>query len=750
MQEVLRRHGARMFVTLLPLVLALLHAVGVLQIGLIQQLDDVIYDARLRFSLSKGRDDRIVVVDIDEQSLARVGRWPWSRDKVALLLDRLFDEHHVALLGFDVVFAEPDTSSGLAKLQSLARNELKDLPAFAEKLQQLAPGLDFDAMFAKSLANRPVVLGYYFTSDRDGLTSGVLPRPVMDTAALQGRPIRFTSWTGYGANLPSLSAAAPTAGFFNPIVDGDGKVRSVPLVAEYQGQYYESLALAMYRLVAGAPQVVPGFPRERFLSKSYHGLDSLVLQRPDWRQEIPVDSRVSALVPFRGPGGVKGGTFQYVSAVDILDGRVPAGSLRDKVILVGTTAPGLQDLRVTPVGEAYPGVEVHANLIAGLMDGHLPAIPDYALGFDAVVLTLTGVCLALVLPLVSAPAAVLISAIAFVSLLGLNLLLFKVHDLVMPLGGSLSMIVMAFGLNMSYGYFVESRSKRELAKLFGNYVPPALVDEMVKQPETYSMEAQSRELTVMFCDMRGFTQLSEGMEPTQLQNLLNRVFSRLTAVISAQLGTIDKYMGDCVMAFWGAPVGQEDHARRAIAAALDMIHAIELINQEHAAQGLPRIGIGIGVNTGLMCVGDMGSDDRLAYTVIGDTVNLGSRLEGLSKYYGAEIVVSEFTRKQVPDYVWQELDRVKVKGKQQAVTIYTPLGLQAEVDKSVQDELKAWQAFLKCYRSQDWEQADLQLFNLHRFNANKPLYVLYAERVASLKMLPVDPEWDGATSFETK
>lgn len=750
MQDVLRRHGARILITLLPLLLALLHAVGVVRIGLVQQLDDVIYDARLRFGMSTVRDERIVVVDIDEKSLAQVGRWPWSRDKLAQMLDLLFDQHQIALLGFDVVFAEPDTSSGLGRLQSLARNELKSVPAFSEALQQLAPSLDFDAQFAKSLMNRPVVLGYYFTSDRDGLTSGVLPSPVMDSSALQGRPIRFTSWTGYGANLSRFSSVAPSAGFFNPIVDSDGKVRSVPLVAEYQGHYYESLALAMYRLIAGSPQVEPGFPKERFISRNYHGLDSLVLRRPNWSQEIPVDSRVSALVPFRGMGGVKGGTFQYVSAADILEGRVPVGSLRDKVVLVGTTAPGLQDLRVTPVGEAYPGVEVHANLIAGLMDGHLPAIPDYALGFDVVVLTLTGLSLALILPVVSAPTAVLISAFAFAALLGLNLFLFKMYDLVMPLGGSLSMIVMAFGLNMSYGYFVESRSKRELAKLFGNYVSPVLVNEMVKQPDTYSMEAQNRELTVMFCDMRGFTQLSEGMEPTQLQNLLNSVFSRLTAVISAQLGTIDKYMGDCVMAFWGAPVGQEDHARRAIAAALEMVQAVELINRDHAERGLPNIGIGIGLNTGLMCVGDMGSDDRLAYTVIGDTVNLGSRLEGLSKFYGAEIVVSEFTRKQAPDYVWQELDRVKVKGKQQIVTIYAPLGARDQVGKLLFDELKSWQEFLKCYRSQDWERADLQLFNLQRLNSNKYLYVLYAERVALMKTLPFDPDWDGATSFETK
>jgi adenylate cyclase len=308
----------------------------------------------------------------------------------------------------------------------------------------------------------------------------------------------------------------------------------------------------------------------------------------------------------------------------------------------------------------------------------------------------------------------------------------------------------AFGLNMSYGYFVESRSKRELAHLFGTYVPPELVDEMVKDPDAYSMKASNKELTVMFCDMRGFTRMSETMEPTKLQELLNSIFNRLTDIIRGNRGTIDKYMGDCVMAFWGAPVDTPNHAYLACKTAMEMANSVRRINEEHRAQGIPEIGIGIGLNTGTMCVGDMGSDIRRAYTVIGDSVNLGSRLEGLSKVYGVDVVVSESTRKLAPEFAWQELDRVRVKGKAQAVAIFWPVAPAERLDKASHDELKTWSAFLKAYRAQEWDQCDMLMLNLHRMNAKKYLYQLYSERVASMRLLPFDPSWDGATNFETK
>jgi adenylate cyclase len=254
----------------------------------------------------------------------------------------------------------------------------------------------------------------------------------------------------------------------------------------------------------------------------------------------------------------------------------------------------------------------------------------------------------------------------------------------------------------------------------------------------------------MFCDMRGFTKMSERMEPIQLQELLNGVFSRLTSIIRSNRGTIDKYMGDCVMAFWGAPVETTEHAHLAVKSAMEMANAVRDINQEHRERGLPDIGIGIGLNTGSMCVGDMGSNIRRSYTVIGDAVNLGSRLEGLSKVYGVDTVVSESTKLLAPEIAWQELDLVRVKGKEVAVAIFWPSATLALLSKEANSELKTWSAFLKAYRAQEWDQADVLLLNVLRMNPKKYLYQVYAERVASMRLLPFDPGWDGATNFETK
>ncbi|MES2632581.1 MAG: adenylate/guanylate cyclase domain-containing protein [Pseudomonadota bacterium] len=747
----LAKHWSRIAVTLIPLVFALLHAIGIVPLNVLQRLDDIIYDGRLRATMPRTLDDRIVIIDIDEKSLAEIGRWPWSRNRLAEMTDELFDRQKVALTGFDIVFAEPDDSSGLKRLRQLAQGELKDQTGFTDKLNQLQGSLDYDSMFARSLEKRPVVMGYYLTSDRDGRTSGVLPAPVMSKEALNGRPIKFTSWDGFGSNIEQVAKAAPVAGFFNPLLDTDGVVRSVPLLAEHKDKYYESLALAMFRMLAGMPQVEPVFPTDRYLARSYQGLDSVKLRLGNKSMSIPVAEGVTTLVPFRGPGGVKGGSFKYVSAADVIAKRLPEGSLKGKIVLVGTTAPGLLDLRVTPVGEAYAGVETHANLISGLLDDRIPVKPDWALGYDVAILVIAGLTLAFALPLLSAIRAVFLSVIVIAAIVAANFWAYLGGMLVLPLAASLVMAITAFALNMGYGYFVESRSKRELANVFGTYVPPELVDEMVKQgAANFSMKATNKELTVMFCDMRGFTKMSETMEPVKLQELLNSVFDRLTDIISMNRGTIDKYMGDCVMAFWGAPLDLPNHAHLAAKTSLEMANAVRKMNEEHRAKGIPEIGVGIGLNTGMMCVGNMGSENRRAYTVIGDAVNLGSRLEGLSKVYGVDIVVSSSTRKLATDFAWQELDLVRVKGKAQAVAIYWPVAPVERIEKGTQEELKTWASFLKAYRMQDWDQCDVLMLNLQRMNAKKYLYELYSERVASMRLLPFDPEWDGATNFETK
>ena len=425
------------------------------------------------------------------------------------------------------------------------------------------------------------------------------------------------------------------------------------------------------------------------------------------------------------------------------------GALKDKIVLIGSTAPGLLDLRVTPVGETYPGVETQANVLSGLLDGRVLVTPDYARGFEILMLLSVGLLLAFALPLLSAPRAVAASSAVVAALIGLNLWLYLGYGLVLPLASVLVMAIVAFALNMSYGYFVESTSRRQLANLFKTYVPPELVREMYLNPERYTMQAANKELTVMFCDIRGFTSLSESMEPTQLQALLNSVFSQLTEVIPANRGTVDKYMGDCVMAFWGAPVHEPDHARLAVKAALEISRAVEKINSQHLARGTAEIGIGIGLNTGVMCVGDMGSDVRRSTTVIGDAVTLACRIEGLCKTYGVTAVVSETTRQQVSgDVIWQELDRVCVKGRQQPISIFSPALLTESPGINV--ELETWELVLKTYRSQNWPLAEALLTDLLRQNGEKYLYSLYAERIALRQRLPFDAEWDGITRFDSK
>ena len=439
-----------------------------------------------------------------------------------------------------------------------------------------------------------------------------------------------------------------------------------------------------------------------------------------------------------------------MSAADVLAGKLAEGELRGRIVLVGATAPGLQDLRATPVSATYPGVEVHANFISGLLDQRLLSVPDYAAGYNVVQLLFSGLLLALGLSMMSAPRAVLLALLGTGLLVGLNAWLYVGAGLVLPLAAALVMSALAFALNMSWGYLVEARARRGLAQLFGTYVPPELVDKMLEHPDRYSMRAENRELTVMFCDMRGFTQLSEQMAPVELQALLNGLFSRLTEIIRAHRGTVDKYMGDCVMAFWGAPVALPNHAALAVRAALDMLEAVRQINASHLANGRPAIAVGIGLNTGVMSVGDMGSAVRRSYTVVGDAVNLASRLEGLSSHYGVGIVASGSTRLAAPACEWQELDRVRVKGKAQAVAIFTPLALAGRIAPAQRNEVALWADALAAYRQQQWSTCETMLQTLRAGNPDKVLYGLYIQRLASMALQPADPAWDGATRFETK
>jgi adenylate cyclase len=719
------------------------HVARFYNVALISQLDNIIYDARLRLTMPRGVDERIVILDIDERSLQEVARWPWPRDVMAKIVDKLFDKYEVAIVAFDVVFAEADYSSGIRSLDALAKDDLKAVPAFNEIYQRLRPALDNDGRFAKAIKGRPVVLGYYLSSESDAKRIAAIPKPVLPKGTFAGRTIPFTSWVGYGGNLAAFTDNAASAGHFNPLVDFDGVVRRVPMIAELDGAYYEALSLAVVRAMLGDPKVEAGYAAQGVLQKGYAGLEWLKVGP----LTIPVDDMASALVPYRGPKD----SFPYVSLADVFHDRLKAGELKGKVALVGTTAPGLLDLRSTPVGSVYPGVEIHANLIAGMLDRHLKQKPAYMLGAEVIMLGVAGVALALLIPMFSALWATLASLVGVVLVAGLSIGVWTQADTVLPLAASLLMIALLYTTNMAYGYFVESRSKRQFTELFGQYVPPELVDKMAEDPEQYTMEGKSEDLTVLFSDIVGFTSISEALEPRDLALFINEYLTSMSLVIRDHGGTLDKYIGDAIMAFWGAPVVDANHAVHAVGAGLKMQEELQRINREIVApKGWPEIHIGIGLNSGVMRVGDMGSKIRRAYTVMGDPVNLGSRLEGLTREYGVGILVGEETRKRAGGFVFREIDRVKVKGKDEPVAIFEPLGREGAVDKRRIDEAKLWQQCLKQYRAQDWDHAEMSLLNLTRMNPSAKLYAAFVERIAGLRRDSPGPGWDGVTIFKTK
>ncbi|TAN51732.1 MAG: adenylate/guanylate cyclase domain-containing protein, partial [Betaproteobacteria bacterium] len=463
--------------------------------------------------------------------------------------------------------------------------------------------------------------------------------------------------------------------------------------------------------------------------------------------EIPVDDTVSALVPYRGNKF----SFPYVSLADVVAGRVPPEKLKGRIALVGTTASGLQDLRSTPVASVYPGVEVHANVISGMLDGSIKKKPPYMLGAEVILLLLTGATLAFLVPMLSALWASAAAAGALAANVGLSIAMWTEVHTVLPLATAVLMIGTLYTVNMAYGYFVESRSKRQFTELFGQYVPPELVDKMAADPGKYNMEPRAADLTILFSDVRGFTSISEALKPEDLREYINEYLTTMSQIIRAgHHGTLDKYIGDAIMAFWGAPVDDAQHARNGVLAGLAMQKECKALNEKFVARGWPKLKIGVGLNSGNVRVGDMGSQIRRAYTVMGDAVNVASRLEGRTKVYGVGILVGEATRNAIKDMVFREVDRIKVKGKDLAITIFEPLGLETEVERGRVEELKLWHQTLRAYRAQQWDAVELNLLNLQRMSPDCALYHLYGDRVAAFRRDAPPAGWAGVTAFDEK
>ena len=730
----------RLALVLAPLLLVLPQVLGWSRAGFIDRVETYLYDLRVRLTMPGGIDRRIVIVDIDEASIALEGRWPWPRSRLATLVDRLFDDYAVRVVGFDVQFPEPEESSARRLLDALAQQPFGN-PQLKGWIETQRPRYLSDDRFAESLIARDVVLGFAFKpalARGEPVGAGQLPSPYQ----VQGAKLDDVPWTtalGYTGNLPALQANARAAGFFDtPLVDDDGVVRRMPLLQRYDGRLYESLGLAVARVVREGAPLRFGF---RGKAASASRLDYVELGE----SRVPVDESGAILAPFRG--GV--GSFPYVPASAVLRGTAPAEQLRDAIVLVGTSAIGLLDIRATPVAKQYFGVETHANVIAGILDGAIRASPPQARMLELAVLGALALLLLLLVPRLRPATAFIAVAAAATAVVAWNLFAWQMLGWSLSLAPSLLYLLLTSVLLLNYGYFVESRRKRRLSRIFGQYVPPDIVRDLDAGDAEASLQGESREMSVLFSDVRGFTTLSEGLSPRDLTRMMNEFLTPITAAIQERRGTIDKYMGDAVMAFWGAPLSDAAHAHHAVLAALAMVERVAEVRRVFEQRGWPPLHIGIGVSTGLMNVGNMGSQFRMAYTVLGDTVNLGSRLEGLTKQYGVQILVSEATARAAAGFLWREVDRVRVKGKTESVAIFEPVCARDGATPALIARVERFHEALTRYRRREFDSAGA-LLDVLEAEAPDKLFGVYLARIAMFRDNPPPPDWDGVFVHESK
>lgn len=746
--------------------------------GLRQRLDNVIYDQRFNMLTpsSRSSDPAIVIVDYDQKSLEREGQWPWSRFKLAQLVEQLAG-YGALVVGFDVFFPEYERN-----LASELQSRIELAPDYAElagpllpQLEQYSELFDGDRAFADAMQSVDTVLGFSFSLDPDA-RGGMLPEPIFRIDDADRAVISLQSMLGYTANVDVLQEAARGAGFFDTVPDIDGIIRSSPLIMQYGDEIYPSLALDMARLYLFADEFSADIEADATGRKSeLHGVFMGGVR-------IPTDANGRVRVPYIGPSR----SYPYLSATDVLRGTLSAEEeelLFNSLVLVGTTATGLYDLRATPVQEVYPGVEIHANILNAILNSSrslvvegeaaegeaeqgrfsgmlsvlhegrmspFPVRPDWERGVIRFGIIVIGIGLSLIYPYLG-PALLGVSSISF--LVGLTLLNFQMwsrYNLDFSLVILWLLIILITTVNMTYGFLKESLSRRAIKGMFDQYVPPAHIDAMLNDPDKYNFEGESKELSVLFSDIRGFTSISEKLTAVQLKAMLNDFFTPITGIIFEHQGTIDKYVGDMVMAFWGAPLDDPDHRAHAVMAALKMQQKVEELKPVFHEKGFPEVNVGIGINTGMMSVGDMGSTYRRSYTVLGDAVNLGSRLEGITKVYGVKILIGEETHDGLNGFLCRQIDKVQVKGKEEPIRIYQPLCRDAEASPELRALVDDWHRAFALYQQQQWDAAEALLHELQQRDPGTFLYSLYLERIAGLRQEVLPADWDGSFRHTSK
>lgn len=701
-------------------------------------MDLKVYDTMFQSIYSDQVTEAVVIVDLDEKSLADFGQWPWPRYRVALMLEKIRRAGAVSI-GLDMVFAEEDRTS-----PRIIRDRLKEELGVEIGFAGLPRGLeDNDLILADILKGGPFVLGYYFDFYERG------SRPEKMVPKKPAHPLSFSTLSSPGAapldqllfhphgltdNISPLSAAAPGSGFMNVAPDPDGVIRRVPLIMTCHEEFYPSLALAVAINILDSKNILaranPG------------GLESIRLGG----QVVPLDPKGQLLLNYRGPGR----TFKYVSAADVLKDQAGPEVFEGKIVLLGTSAAGLKDIRTTPLDSVYPGVEAQATVIDNILTGDFLYRPDWAPGLELTLTVLAGILstviitwlggLWLILPLTAGAAGLWYGSLHVFDKQGLHI------SPMMPLlalSGSFTLLTFQ-------KFWLEEKEKRKIKKTFEHYLSPDVIRRVIKNPGLLKLGGEKKNLSIMFSDIRSFTNISESMSPGELVTFMNEYLTAMTEVILKNGGTLDKYMGDAIMAFFGAPEDMPDHALVAQKTALQMLERLYECRDNWCIDGLSRVEIGIGISTGDVIVGNMGSEKRFDYTVMGDEVNLASRLEGLTKVYGVKILVSRSTREQAKEgMVCREIDLVRVKGRQKPAAVYEPFEKDYFTGGGF-TFIAPFEQGLKAYRAGNWGEAE-RFFNqtLELKPGDKPS-LTYIKRCRKLAQEPPGPEWDGVWIMETK
>lgn len=684
-----------------------------------QNIDDRLRDFMFLVRGTTTASSEIVIVDIDEKSLQQIGQWPWDRRSVSHMIQNLSDAK-AGIIGLDIVFSEEDKTS----------------PHHFAKTYNLPVSLpNYDQELAQTISKTPTILGYVFNFDPNVHNSHAsIPQipAVFIEKNFQNEDYLIIP-TDVLSNIPIIQNSAYSSGFINNVPDAAGVIRSVPLVMRYEESIFPSLGLELFRIASNASKVT--------LDYSPTGIASIHIGTI----AIPTDRNGRLYLNHRGPGK----SFRYISASDVLEGHFDPSLIQGKFVLIGTSAYGLMDLRSNPFDNIIPGIEIHATAIDNMLHHDMLMRPDWIELVE--IAMIIGLAFSVFYPLARLKPLLLLSlySLGFFALLYLNYYLLFTHHLILNLFFMILTLSISIFAVLGMNFFFEHRQKEQVKKKFAQKVSEQVMNDLLSNEHQNALSTQEVEVTIFFSDIRSFTSISETLgSPERLVSFLNRYMTAMADPIIQTHGTIDKFIGDAIMAYWNAPNSVVNHADMAVSSALKQLSMRDELNQKFQIEFGIELDFGIGLNTGIVTVGDIGSDGRSDYTVIGDPVNLASRLEGLCKVYHVRLIISENTyRKLKKSYVIRELDVVKVKGKTEPIRIYEILaeGLASE---PLAQELTRFHNALELYRKGEFLNA-CDHFKALFLDYSHPLYDLYSLR--SLHLQKQNPEnFDGIYEFHEK